>query len=285
MSRSATPSLEAVLLVLTTAMVLGLFIGVLQGTAGKTRAAPRHAAIDVYVHPGTPAVEREKIRQALVVTPNVKRVDAVSKEGLVVGDRRRSPAGPGAPGSSSQPVLFRVIPADPRRVDEIADRLAPRDARGWPDPRLPGVDSVQVSVADGSDIVVSPTGILKLMTGAFSLVMVLASIDVVAGAIGLSIARRRREVEVMGLVGATRWSMRWPFVIQGTLVGLLGGAIAVAALTLGKGPMVDLLAGRLALLHAPERIDLSLLTVAALGACIAVSAVGSGLTVRRFVRV
>src|SRR5690554_7491598 len=45
---------------------------------------------------------------------------------------------------------------------------------------------------------------------------------------------RSREVEVMRLVGATNWFIRWPFMIEGLIVGLLGAASAVGILWLGK---------------------------------------------------
>ena len=52
----------------------------------------------------------------------------------------------------------------------------------------------------------------------------LASILLIANTIRLSLYARRREVEVMKLVGATDWFIRWPFVIEGVIVGALGGA-------------------------------------------------------------
>ena len=59
------------------------------------------------------------------------------------------------------------------------------------------------------------------------MLLVLASIALIANTIRLSIFSRRREVEVMKLVGATNWFIRWPFVIEGVIVGLMGGLLAV----------------------------------------------------------
>ena len=65
--------------------------------------------------------------------------------------------------------------------------------------------------------------------------LALASLLLVANTIRLSMYARRREVEVMKLVGATDWFIRWPFVIEGVLVGALGGITAIAAARRGQG--------------------------------------------------
>jgi cell division transport system permease protein len=126
---------------------------------------------------------------------------------------------------------------------------------------------------------------VKGITAGLAILFVLASTALVANTIRLSIFARRREVEVMRLVGATNWFIRWPFVIEGMIVGLMGGALAVLLLLIGKETVVDPLAHRFALLAAPNTISFTLLAVLLLSACIAVSAIGSGLTLRRFLRV
>jgi cell division transport system permease protein len=89
----------------------------------------------------------------------------------------------------------------------------------------------------------------------------------------------------MKLVGATNWFIRWPFVIEGVIVGLMGGILAVLLLTIAKETFIDPLEDRFALLAAPDTIDFPLLIALLMLACVAVSAAGSGLTLRRFLRV
>ncbi|HEV2723829.1 MAG TPA: FtsX-like permease family protein, partial [Thermoleophilaceae bacterium] len=79
--------------------------------------------------------------------------------------------------------------------------------------------------------------------------------------------------------------IRWPFVIEGVFVGFMGGVLAVLLLTIAKETFIDPLADRFALLAAPETIHFPMLVVVLLLACIAVSAAGSALTLRRFLRV
>ena len=115
--------------------------------------------------------------------------------------------------------------------------------------------------------------------------LVAASILLIANTIRLSLFARRREVEVMKLVGATDWFIRWPFVIEGVIVGALGGVLAILLLGVGKVALIDPLAKDFALIAAPNTINFGLLIAVLLVASVAVSAAGSGLSLRRFLRV
>jgi len=89
----------------------------------------------------------------------------------------------------------------------------------------------------------------------------------------------------MKLVGATDWFIRWPFVIEGTIVGALGALLAIAVLGVTKVALLDPLAGHWTLIAAPRTLGFSALVAVLLGAGVLVSAVGSGLSLRRFLRV
>jgi cell division transport system permease protein len=112
-----------------------------------------------------------------------------------------------------------------------------------------------------------------------------ASVLLIANTIRLSLFARRREVEVMKLVGATDWFIRWPFVIEGVILGALGGVLAVLLLGVVKIALVDPLANDFALIAAPDTINFGLLIALLLVSSVAVSAAGSGLSLRRFLRV
>jgi cell division transport system permease protein len=151
-------------------------------------------------------------------------------------------------------------------------------------PEIAGIDEVRNREED-TDKILSATGLVKALTAGLATLLVLASIALIANTIRLSIFARRREVEVMKLVGATNWFIRWPFVIEGVIVGFFGGLLAVLVLTVAKETFIDPLSDRFQLLAAPKTIDFPLLVLVLMLACIAVSAVGSGITLRRFLRV
>jgi cell division transport system permease protein len=276
LSRSAAPSLAAMLTILITALVLGVFIPVVQATTGTANEVRSRVVVDVYVKDTATDAQKAELRSRLDGLPNVKSVQYIPKDQALAQMKKRNAQAFALLGSNPLPDSFRVTPRDAGGVNAISDAL-----NGNPPAAL---DEVRNRRRD-TDKILSATGLVKGVTAGMALLFLLASIALVANTIRLSIFARRREVEVMRLVGATNWFIRWPFVIEGMLVGLMGGTLAVLLLLIGKETFVDPLAHRFALLAAPSTISFTLLAALLLAACVAVSAVGSGVTLRRFLRV
>ncbi len=281
--RSSAPALAALLTILLTAVVLGVFIPIVQATTGTANEVRSRVVVDVYVKESATQLEQAELRKAIEETGNVESVDFISKGEALARAREKNPKafeeGAELLGSNPLPASFRVHPEDPDKLDEIVTSLS---ADGVP--QLAAIDEVRDREED-TDKILSATGLVKALTAGLAVLLVLASIALIANTIRLSIFARRREVEVMKLVGATNWFIRWPFVIEGMIVGFLGGLLAVLLLAVVKTTFIDPLSDRFALLAAPDTIDFPLLVVVLMFACIAVSALGSGITLRRFLRV
>jgi len=129
------------------------------------------------------------------------------------------------------------------------------------------------------------TGAVTVVLGILAVLLLVASLLLVGNTIRLSIYARRREVEVMRLVGATNWFIRWPFIIEGVIVGLTGAAIAVAILWLGKVTVVDPLSENFELVDSFSTMGFAPLVIMLIASATIVSALGSGITLRRFLRV
>ena len=127
------------------------------------------------------------------------------------------------------------------------------------------------------------TSALKIVLTVMTALLILASLMLVGNTIRLSIYTRRREVEVMRLVGATRWFIRWPFMIEGVVVGFVGGLVAILILWLGKITVVDPLSDSFSFLAAQNNSTLSFPALVAIlfAAAVIVSTIGSGVTLRR----
>jgi cell division transport system permease protein len=281
--RSSAPALAALLTVLLTALVLGVFIPIVQATTGTANEVRSRVVVDVYVAESATRGEIADLEDAIAATTNVKSVEFISKaEALALAQEKNPRAfreGAELLGSNPLPASFRVTPEDPDELGVIVERLAPDG-----DPRLAAMDEVRNREEDTKEIL-SATGLVKALTAGLAALLVFASIALIANTIRLSVFARRREVEVMKLVGATNWFIRWPFVIEGVIVGFFGGVLAVLLLTIAKETFIDPLSERFALLAAPDTIDFPLLVVLLMLACVAVSALGSGITLRRFLKV
>jgi cell division transport system permease protein len=282
LGRNSAPALAALLTVLLTALVLGVFIPIVQATTGTANEVRGRVVADVYLKPDATEADRGEVKRALEAAPNVKSVDYISKDQALreLGHKVRETSEKiQLLGRNPLPDLFRVTPRDPDKIAAIVSDIAPGGH-----PRLAAVDDVRDREGDTKEIL-SATGLVKGLGAGMAALLVFASVALVANTIRLSVFSRRREVEVMKLVGATNWFIRWPFVIEGVIVGFLGGVLAVLLLGIAKATFVDPLAARFELLAAPNTIDFPLLVVLLLVACVSVSAIGSGITLRRFLRV
>jgi cell division transport system permease protein len=285
LSRSAAPSLAALLTILLTALVLGVFIPVVQATTGTANEVRSRVVVDVFLKNGSNKQQIEDTRAALLTAPNVEKVDFISKGEALAKERKRNKEAYELLGANPLPDSFRVTPEDPGKVAAIVDALAPRGPEGGArKPTLASIDEVR-NREEETDQILNATSLVKGVTAGLALLLILCSVALIANTIRLSIYSRRREVEVMKLVGATNWFIRWPFMIEGVIVGLFAGILAILLLTIAKETVVDPLADRFALLAAPETIDFPLLAVLLLICCVLVSALGSGLTLRRFLKV
>jgi cell division transport system permease protein len=120
------------------------------------------------------------------------------------------------------------------------------------------------------------------------ILLVVAATLLIANTIRLSIFARRREIEVMKLVGATNWFIRGPFMLEGLLCGLVGSVLAVILLVIGKTialPSILPHIGGGSSNDDVHALSFTFNAFALLAAGLLLGAMGSGLTLRRFLQV
>ena len=174
-----------------------------------------------------------------------------------------------------------MIPDNPGNVLAVRDSLTPPASGGGTKPIDPAIQNVSNKKSDTRKIL-EVTNLVTITAAVLTVLLTLASVLLIANTIRLSLYARRREVEVMKLVGATDWFIRWPFVIEGVFVGALGALLAIFVLGVTKVALLDPLANHWTLIAAPRTIAFSALVAVLLGSAVLVSAIGSGLSLRRF---
>ncbi|HEY5187936.1 MAG TPA: permease-like cell division protein FtsX [Solirubrobacteraceae bacterium] len=282
--RSAAPSFAALATVLVTMLVLGVFIPIVQATNGAAATVRNRVLVDVYVKNNASAADEARVRKELLNVPHVKTVEFVSKQQAYAQQSKIDPAAYQLLGSNPLPDTFHVIPDNPGNVLAVRTALTPKGPSGIATPLDPAIQSVSNKKNDTRKIL-EVTNLVTITAAGLTVLLTLASILLIANTIRLSLYARRREVEVMKLVGATDWFIRWPFVIEGVVVGAAGAALAIAVLGVVKVLLIDPLANNWTLISAPQTISFTALVIVLMCAGVLVSALGSGLSLRRFLRV
>ncbi len=283
--RNAVPSFAAMASVLVTMLVLGVFIPMVQATTGAANEVRGKVLVDVFLKSTATDAAVERVRRTLTQeTKYVGNVTFVSKAEAYAREKKQNPEAYALLGSNPLPDTFRVTPDEPGNVGKLRDELAPLQPGGERAVVDPAIDEVK-NRRDETTKILSATRVVKLSMAFLAMLLVLASVLLISNTIRLSLFARRREVEVMKLVGATDWFIRWPFVIEGIIVGAMGGIAAIGLLLVGKIAFIDPLKQDFSLIAAPETLNFGVLIAVLLVASVAVSAAGSGLSLRRFLRV
>ena len=282
MRRSAAPSFAALATVLVTMLVLGVFIPIVQATKGAANSVRGRVMVDVYMKAGATAADDARVRSELLQVPHVKSVQFVSKAAAYKAQSAQFPQAYALLGANPLPDTFHVVPSNPSYVLAIHTALSGGGSGGEPiDSSIGSVSNKQTDTQK----ILEVTNLVTITAAVLTVLLVLASILLIANTIRLSLYARRREVEVMKLVGATDWFIRWPFVIEGIIVGAIGALLAIVVLGGTKVALLDPLATNWTLIAAPRTIQFSVLVAILLAAGVVVSALGSGLSLRRFLKV
>jgi cell division transport system permease protein len=284
--RNAAPSIAAVVTIAITVLLVGVLVPVLEASGSKTNDVRDQISLKVFLFKQSEQREIKSLEKQIAAIPHVAGVEFVSaKQALKVleEDLNEKNILSALNNRNPLPPSFTVRLDDPDNLEAVQAALSPSDPSGSPQPISGAIE--EIVVADQTEQIRQVTGAVKILLAVIAALLGVASLFLVANTIRLSIYARRREVEVMRLVGATNWFIRWPFVIEGLAVGILGAMIAVGILFLGKVTIVDPLSDNFALVENLNTIAFGQLIIILIGSAMAVAALGSGVTLRRFLRI
>jgi cell division transport system permease protein len=289
--RNGAPSMAAIVTTVTTVILLGVLIPVFQTTQAKSESVRESLEFRVAIYDDATQGEISALEDKLTAIPHVASVTFISKGKALVElekdlGKSKSEDLLAQLHDNPLPANFQIKADDASNLDAVRAAVTPPGPNGKPKPISPIIQDVFDRQQESQQIE-QVTSALKIVLTVITALLILASLMLVGNTIRLSIYTRRREVEVMRLVGATRWFIRWPFMIEGVVVGFAGGLIAILILWLGKITIVDPLSDTFSFLAAQNNSTLSFPALVAIlfAASVLVSAVGSGVTLRRFLKV
>ena len=173
------------------------------------------------------------------------------------------------------PDAFEVTVTTPSVVESAAGAIA----------AMQGVEEAKY----GQDVVEHLFDITRLMRIFGFILMGLlggATLFIISNTIRLTVFARRKEIAIMKYVGATDWFIRWPFLLEGIVLGCIGGFIAAVALRSFYAAMAAKIYSTLAFFPLmPQYPFMNYVTAAILLAGIVIGAIGSVISLKRFLRV
>jgi cell division transport system permease protein len=272
-------TIAATMTVLIGMFLLGLFIALGTWTVSWSNHVKRELVVKVdFVHDATRAQETDYARQ-LQSNPYVKAggIHFVSKE---VGLRQMQKLYPDlAQNLAENPLPDRLdlTPNTPESVDKLYTSITGSHK-----------SALVRDVVDGKRVshrILQVAHAIEVVFVLATLVLVAASILLISNTIRLSIFSRRREIEVMKLVGATNWFVRGPFMLEGLICGVLGSVLAVCFLVLGRTFALPAILPNLTSDPDVHAMAFPVLALVLLATGLGLGAVGSGITIRRFLKV
>ena len=272
-------TVAATMTVLIGMFLLGLFIALGTWTVSWSNHVKKQLVVKVYFSPQATAVDKDNLARKLQQSQYVKPggIKYVPKEQALRQMKKKYPELVKNLTSNPFPDTLEVTPNKAENVDALFTSLTK--------PKKPqGVDKVR----DGKQVSHRILQVAHVIEAVFTLataVLLIASILLIANTIRLSIFSRRREIEVMKLVGATNWFVRGPFMLEGLFCGLAGSILAVLFLVIGKALALPSILPHLSGDSDVQALAFPLVALILIGMGLALGAIGSGLTIRRFLRV
>jgi cell division transport system permease protein len=272
-------TVAATMTVLISMFLLGLFVAFGTWMNSWSSHVKSELLVKVYFAPTATSTEKNNLGRELQQNQYVAAngVLYVSKEQALADMKRRFPALVAGVAYNPLPDSLQVQPKRGEDIDNLYNSIVK--------PRLPaGVAKVQ-DAKQKSHAILKVAHYIDVFFILAAGVLLIASVLLISNTIRLSIFSRRREIEVMKLVGATNWFVRGPFMLEGVFCGLAGAFLAIFFLVIGKAAVLPAIVPRLTNDPDVHSWGFPLISLVILLFGLAVGAFGSGITMRRFLKV
>lgn len=224
LKRNKTISIASVITVLITFFVLGIFMLVASNINKGIDSVQNKVEIKVFLKDDIKLIDQREIEIKLREIDGVKDVIYSSKEDEYRNFQETTNEGEGLLkgytfDNNPFQAAFTVKLDSPEYASNVSEGIKDFE----------GVDSIQ----DQQELVDKVVGIVKgvkVVGGVLFVILVGVSIFLIMNTTKLTVYSRRREIGIMKFVGATDWFIRWPFVIEGMVIGLVGSLLSCVVL-------------------------------------------------------
>jgi cell division transport system permease protein len=223
--RNLTLTVAAVLTAAVSLFLAGFFVLVQRAFSNFLIQWRGGVEFIVFLNPDVTPEQLSTVEASLDENGQVESMRFIDKDEAYEELKRLYPNSPAIVESvtpADMPPSFRVVPTtdDPEIIEAVGRQIATQ----------PGVFQVEFAkeIVDGMRQI---SNIIRIITVVLAIAALTAATILIWNTIRTAMFARRREIEIMKLVGATNWFIRVPFMLEGLLQGLLGGLLAWGGLT------------------------------------------------------
>ncbi len=221
LKKNKTITFASIITVAATLFIFGVFLIVAQTINMGVESVESKVEIKAYLIDEITTQEQSNIETILQGVEGVKEVTYESKEEAFdkfkerLGEDNAILAG-FSEDRNPLPNSFVVSLEEPEAAMRVEEALS----------GVRGVEDVG-NERETVERIIGLAKIIRTMGVVIFIILVLVSLFLISNTIKLTVYSRRREIGIMKFVGATDWFIRWPFLIEGMIMGLIGGIIAV----------------------------------------------------------
>jgi len=275
--RNPAMSLASTLTVTLMLMLFAFFLTTDRGLQAAVGVLESKVELAAYIDDNAKVSDVLDMKKRIEADPAVARVEYVTKDQALQRLRDIAANRPDFAfteiSTNPLPASLEVKMAEAREAKRLAQDLRAEIGKG-----------VIYDVVDNPQVVdqlLTITRVLSVGGVAVLAMMLVVSLFVIVNTIRIAVHARRDEIEIMQLVGASDWFVRWPFILEGMIVGTLGAVVALAILFAAAGPVTTVMLDFLDILplsFGPEFVGQ--LVASVFGVALLVGAGGATLSVR-----
>ncbi|MBP1890417.1 cell division transport system permease protein [Clostridium moniliforme] len=275
--RNKTICFASVITVLITFFVLGIFLLMTKNVGLALDNVQSKVELKVFLKDDIKLIEKREVEIKLHELPGVKEVQYESKDDAFKNFQESTKENKGLLEGYSLdknpfPASYIVKLSDPSYAKSVTEGVK----------NLPGVESI----GNQQDLINTITKVVNAIKGVglvLFIILVGVAVFLIMNTTKLTVYSRRREVGIMKFVGATDWFIRWPFIIEGMIIGLVGSLLSVLLIFIAYKGFITWISGKLLLISLVplSYVGTSLLLYFALGGLV-VGGVASYAALRKF---
>lgn len=274
-------TMSSLMIMCATMLVFGLFFVIGENINAFVSNVAEAQEIRVNLKINATESEIEEVGNEILAIDGVRNAEFVSKDDAIkyMEDLLGSDAVAEYKERNIFPVAYNVTLTDLSLNDEVQNEIK----------QIPQVDDIVSSNQLIAQILRLAKGV-KYVTAAILALLIVISVSIISNTIKLTVHARRKEISIMKYVGATNSFIRWPFLVEGIIIGVIAGLLSVGIVGLVYTGIANQISStdfletvHWKLLDFKDMFNLILVVYLGLG--IGIGAIGSGISMRKYLEV